>query len=101
MRCVTTVGGGKDDANALNHARVAANISQRIAARHVGIAPQLLNEAEHDLATLPPEMIDKLTAFYAQVIADELKVEKCPSCGNMVRAHRQCRCLRGNWESVK
>jgi hypothetical protein len=98
---VIQVGGGKDHANALNHARVAANISQRIAARHVGIAPQLLNEAEHDLAVLPQAVIDKLTAFYAQVIADELKVEKCPSCGNMVRAHRQCRCLRGNWESVK
>jgi transcriptional regulator with XRE-family HTH domain len=98
---MTTVGGGASHANALQRARVAANISQRIAARHVGIAPQLLNEAEHDLAVLPQAVIDKLTAFYTQVIADDLKVEKCPSCGNMVRAHRQCRCMRGKWEAVK
>lgn len=87
-RCVTTVGpGGKDHANALQRARVAANISQRMAARHVGIAPQLLNEAEHDLAVLPQDVIDKLTAFYTQV---EPKVIICAGCGHIAKAGARC-----------
>jgi hypothetical protein len=86
-RCMTTVGGGASHANAMQHARVAANISQRIAARHVGIAPQLLNEAEHDLAVLPQAVIDKLTAFYAQV---EPKVIVCAGCGHMAKPGARC-----------
>ena len=85
---MTTASPGKAYANALNAARIDAGVSQRMAARQVGIEPRILNAAEHDLATLPPAIIDKLTAFYAQVESPKLIV--CRLCGNIAKVGARC-----------
>jgi DNA-binding XRE family transcriptional regulator len=86
-RVMTTVGGGKAHASALQHARKEAHVSQRTAAHHVGIIVPLLNEAEHDLATLPPEIVEKLYALYKQ---DDFTIAVCSHCGHIAKAGARC-----------
>jgi DNA-binding XRE family transcriptional regulator len=87
-RCVTRVSEWEESPpSALRLLRQSARVSQRQAARHVGITPQLLYAHEQGLAEVPQAVIDKLTAFYAK---ERAPLIVCAGCGHLAKAGAPC-----------
>lgn len=92
-RCIVGFNEGPSEPeNPLRRARVAAAISQRQAAEHIGVTPHLLNDTEHGRAALGFERIEKLHAFYDAANASKTQagIVVCQSCGKITGKLPNC-----------